>query len=48
MEKRRYHIQDMEDVQLIGLKKNVDGLESGKCIGISSMYNFRCDLDLGS
>ena len=32
---------------MIGLKKKDIGLESGKYMGISSMCNFRCDLDLG-
>ena len=46
-EKRTYHIQNMEDVQMIGLKKKVVGLESDKYMGISSMYNFRFDPGLG-
>ena len=42
-EKRTYYLQDMEDGQTIGLKKQVVGLEIYKYMGISSMYNFRCD-----
>ena len=41
-----YHIKDIEDVKPIGLKKNVVGLESGKYMDISFLYNFRCDSDL--
>ena len=41
-----YHLQDMEGVHIIGMEKKVVGLDNGKYIGISSMYNFRCDLDL--
>ena len=41
-----YHLQDIEDVYMIEMKKKVVGLDNGKYIGISSMYNFRCDLDL--
>ena len=37
----------MEGVRMIGMKKKVVGLDNGKNIGISSMYNFRCDPDLG-
>ena len=37
----------MEDVQIIGLKKKVVGLDSGKYMGISSMHNFGCDPALG-
>ena len=37
----------MKDVQMIELKKKVVELESGKYMGISSMYNFRCDQNLG-
>ena len=29
------------------MKKKVVGLDNGKYMGISSMYNFRCDPDLG-
>ena len=47
MEKRFYDLQDMEGVHMIGIKKKVVGLDNGKYMGISSMYNFRCDLDLG-
>ena len=32
---------------MIGVKNKVVGLDNGKYIGISSMYNFRCNLDLG-
>ena len=32
---------------MIRIKKKVVGLDNGKYIGISSMYNFRCDPDLG-
>ena len=42
-----YHLQDIEDVYMIEMKKKVVGLDNGKYIGISSMYNFRCDPDLG-
>ena len=42
-----YHLQDIEDVQMIGPKKKVVGLESDKHMEISSMYNFRYDPDLG-
>ena len=45
--KRVYHLQDLKDVQMVGMKKKVVRLETGKYNGISSMYNFRCDLDLG-
>ena len=37
MKERIYHLQDIEDVQIIGLKKKVVGLENNKHIGISSM-----------
>ena len=37
MNKRTYHFQDIEDVQIIGLKKKVVGLENSKHIGISFM-----------
>ena len=47
MDKRVYHLQDAKDVQMVGMKKKVVGLETGKYNGISSMYNFRCDPDLG-
>ena len=47
MEKRVYHLQDSKDVQMVGMDKKVVGLETGKYNGISSMYNFRCDPDLG-
>ena len=47
MEKKIYHLQDMEDVHMILMKKKVVGLDNGKCMGISSMYNFRCYPDLG-
>ena len=47
MEKRIYHLQDSKGVQIVGTKKKVVGLETGKYNGISSMYNFRCDPDLG-
>ena len=42
-----YHLQDAKDVQMVGMKKKVTGLETGKYMGISSMYNFRRDSDLG-
>ena len=32
---------------MTGMKKKVMGLDNGKYMGISSMYNFRCDPDLG-
>ena len=32
---------------MVGMKKKVIGLETGKYIFILFMYNFRCDLDLG-
>ena len=32
---------------MVGMKKKVVGLETGKYNGISSMYNFRCDPDFG-
>ena len=47
MDKMVYHLQDSKDVQMVGMKKKVVGLETGKYNGISSMYNFRCDPDLG-
>ena len=47
MEKRIYHLRDMEGVLMIGRKKKVVGLDNGKYMGISSMYTFRCDPDLG-
>ena len=37
----------MEGVLMKGMKKKVVGLDNGKYMGISSMYNFRCDPDLG-
>ena len=46
MENIIYHLRDMEGVHMIGMKKKVVGLDNGKYIGISSMYNFRCDPDL--
>ena len=47
IEKRIYHIQDMDDVHMIGMKKKIVGLYNGKYMGISSTYNFRCDSNLG-
>ena len=47
IDKRVYHQQDSKDVQIVGMKKKVVGLETGKYNGISSLYNFRCDPDLG-
>ena len=47
MDKRVYHLQEAKDVLMVGIKKKVIGVETGKYMGISSMYNFRCDLDLG-
>ena len=47
MKKRIDHLQNMEDVHMIGMKKKVVGLDDGKYMGISYMYNFRCDPDLG-
>ena len=32
---------------MVGMKKEVVGLETGKYNGISYMYNVRCDPDLG-
>ena len=32
---------------MIELKKKIVGFENGKYMGISSMYNFRCDSYLG-
>ena len=46
-EKRLYHLQDMEYLPMIGLKNKFVGLESGKYMEVSFMYNFRYDLDLG-
>ena len=46
MEKIIYYLQDMEGVHIIGMKKKIMGLDNGKYIGISSMYNFRRYLDL--
>ena len=37
----------MEGVFITGMKKKVMGLDNGKYMGISSMYNFRYDPDLG-
>ena len=45
--KRIYHLQDMEGVLMTGMKNKVVGLDNGKYMGISSMYNFIRDLDLG-
>ena len=45
--KRVYYLQDSKAVQMVGIKKKALGLETGKYNGISSMYNFRCDPDLG-
>ena len=47
MNERVNHLQDAKDVKMVGMKKKVIGLETGKYNGISSMYNFRCDPDLG-
>ena len=47
MENIIYHLRDMEGVHMIGMKKKVVGLDNGKYMGISSMYNFRYDSDLG-
>ena len=32
---------------MIGMKNKVVGLDNGKYMRISSMYNFRCNPDLG-
>lgn len=37
----------MKDVQIVGLKKKDVKLVIGKYMGILSMYNLRCDLNLG-
>ena len=47
MNERVHHLQDAKDVQMVEMKKKVIGLETGKYMGISSMYNFRYDPDLG-
>ena len=47
MEKIIYHLQGMESVHMIGMKKKVMGIDNGTYMGIPSMYNFRCNLDLG-
>ena len=47
MENIFYDLQDMEGVHMIGIKKKAVGLDNGKYMEISSMYNFRCDPDLG-
>ena len=47
MGKRIYYLQAMEGVHMTGMKKKVVGLDTCKYMGISSMYNFRCDPDLG-
>ena len=47
MEEGMYHLQDMEGELMTGMKKKVVGLDNGKYMGISCMYNFRCDPDLG-
>ena len=41
-----YYLQHMEDVQMIGLKNKVVGLESRKYMKTFSRYNFRCNPDL--
>ena len=41
--KRTYHLQHMENAQMVGLNMKSVGMYSGKYMGISSMYNFRCD-----
>ena len=37
----------MEGVHMIGMKKKVVSLDNGTYMGMSSMYNFRSDPDLG-
>ena len=38
-----YCLQRIKDIQIVGLKREVVGLDSGKYVGISSIFNFRCD-----
>ena len=47
MKKRIYHLQDIEGVLMTGMKKKAVGLDNGEYIGISFIYDFRCDPDLG-
>ena len=37
MEKIIYHLQDIDDVHMIGMKKKVVALDNGKYMGISSI-----------
>ena len=47
MKKRVYHLQDKDDVEIVGIKKDSIGFRKGNRNRISAMYNIRCDLDHG-
>ena len=45
--KRIYHLQDNDDVKMVGIKKDYIGFRKGNRNSKSVMYNIRCDPDLG-
>ena len=45
--KRAYHLQDKNNVEMVVIKKESIGFRKVNRDGISSMYNIRCDLELG-
>ena len=42
-----YHLQDKDDIETTGITKQTIGFKKGNRNGISSMYNIRCEPDLG-
>ena len=45
--KRVYHLHDKEDICMVRFEREVVDIDTGKHMGISYMYSFRCDSDLG-
>ena len=42
-----YHLQDKENLEMTGIKKEIFNFKKGNQNSISSMYNLRCDPDHG-
>ena len=42
-----YHLQDKDDVEVAGTKKEATGFKKGNRNSISSMYYIRCDPCIG-
>ena len=47
LKKKVYHLQDKDDVEMVGIKKDSIRFRKVNRNGISAMYNIRCDPDLG-